>query len=619
MNGYKFLVVVAAVVSSTTAFADSETDMRNAKKLYERMTGVKVSAKKPEVKAVADLLAKGKQREAAAYITKTSDFLNVQIKNLSLRLSNKDESVKVGFNDFSALIVGVIRDNKDFREILTADYYYDVKGVADADDQRTRFFNQNNYVLAETNLLDLTKALVFQPRQKMVLWSYDTPYTASQKPAMNGVIKLEDNPEPSGVLTTRTFAERNLSGGSNRRAVEFSLKQFLCVSMAEAADSSASDQYVGRDVERFPAGDYNKYLTSCKSCHAVMDGMRPAFAKVDYVNFQNSTTTGNYSHMHGDFFSKNDIGRLYTDYLKDTVTPETNVIMPDLEINQENSVYYKTRYNFMIARGTAAAQAKSTLDGVLNTIRDPKILADLIVDFRAKKQAVLADLRTNRNNADYRTTYVKACLDNFNSTALTAQVQEEKFLQCNLDNKKDMSVLYAYYDEVLTAQKVSQEEKDRLLGKLINKGRNSPANLMVSYLQAIDKLKLYARSSFDSSTGVATKMNKGSYPYGFMVTSDAFVNNATLGSKATFFGWRGPNKTGGNGLKDFGRMLGDSRRFSQCMAKRVYESVCMKKLDSAQYTTLVRLGDRFEALDYNMKSLYQDIALDPACGLLKEQ
>lgn len=615
-KSYKGLIVVSLAFVCMNAQAASDTDMRNAKKLFERLTGVKVNSSKPELKKVADLLAEGKKLEAARFVTTLPEFLNVQVKNLSLRLSNKDESVKVPFNDFSALIVGVVRDNKDFRDVLTADYSYELTGVPNEDDQRTRYYNQSHYTVAETSYMDLTKALVLKPRQQMVVSSVDTPY--NQKDKSYPLVSLANQPEPSGVLTTRTFAERALGGGTNRRAVEFSLKQFLCVSMAEAADSSASDQYVGRDVERFPAGDYNKYLNTCKSCHSVMDGMRGAFAKMDYANFTNSGATGVYSMMHGDFFKDNGIAAAYTKYLNDVVNPAQSTLIPDLENNQELSVYYKTRYDYLILRGQKPEQAKATLDGILNTIRDPKIVASLVADFRAKKAAVLADLRTNRNDANYRTMYVKTCLDNLGNTALTAQVQEEKFLVCNLDNKDELSLLYASYNDSMVAKGATEAERMRLLGKLLQNGRQTNNTIIRPYLEAKEQLKLYPRNVFDSDTGVATKLNKGSYAYGFVVKSDTFVNNAVLGSKATFFGWRGPNKDGGNGPKDFGRMLGDSRRFSQCMAKRVYESVCLKKLESTQYTTLVRLGDRFEALNYNLKSLYQEVALDPVCGLIKD-
>lgn len=614
MRGYKYLVVVASAFSIINAHA-AESDMLKAKKLYERMTGVKVSSTKPELKKVAEFIAKGDTRGAANYITGTSDFLNVQVKNLSLKLSNKDESVKVPFNDFSALIVGVVRDGKDFREILTADYFYDVKNVPKVTDQRTRYFTQENFTPVETAYMDLQTSLQLQSRQKLVKTAWSTPYQQTDKSF--DLVNLADNPEPAGVFSTRTFAERNLSGGTNRRAVEFSLKQFLCVSMAEAADSSASDQYVGRDVERFPAGDHNKYLTSCKSCHSVMDGMRGAFAKMDYTNFTTGGATGTYSQMNGDFFNQHGIQAEYNTYNTNYIAPATKDILPDLELRQENSTWYTTRLAYLIKRGNTEAAARNTLNGTLNTIRDPAIANAQAADFSSKKAAFLEDLKANRAVDAYKTQYVAGCLNNLAKANTAVDEQRRLFLICNLDNKKEMSVLYGHYEANLSG--ATEAERTRLLGKLINKGKPAAINLVTPYLEAREELRLFPRNAFDSSTGVAAKMNKGSYPYGFVVTGDNFVNNAVLGSKSTFFGWRGGNAGGGQGVKEFGKMLSQSRRFSQCMAKRVYESVCLKKLESTQYTTLVRLGDRFEAVNYNLKSLYTEIALDPVCGLVKEE
>lgn len=621
MRGYKYLVVVASALSMANAHA-ADKDMLKAKRLYERMTGVKVSSTKPELKKVAEFISQNNDRGAANYITTTPDFLNVQVKNLSLRLSNKDESVKVPFNDFSALIVGVVRDNADFRDILTADYSYEVRGVANDTDERTRYINQNNYTPIETTYLDMTNKgiLVKNNNQKLVRNFWDTADTQANYKG-GQVVTLGGHPEPAGVFTTRTFAERNLSGGTNRRAVEFSLKQFLCVSMAEAADSSASDQYVGRDVERFPAGDHNKYLTSCKSCHSVMDGMRGAFAKMEYVNFTHGGATGTYSQMNGDFYVQQGILAEYNKYYADYVTPTINNILPDLVTNQENSTWFKARVAYLVSRGQTQAAATSTTMTTLNTIRDPAVANALFAEYRAvaANQTVLATIKTNFKAANYIAEYTATCLNKLGATTGTQQAREDGFLLCNLDGKKEFSLIYDFYSKKLTAAKVADAEKTRLLGKLINKGRPANINLATPYLQATGQLKQFPRNNFDSSNGVAVKMNKGSYPYGFVVNSDNFVNNATLGSKSSFFGWRGPASAGGSGVKDFGRMLSDSRRFSQCMAKRVYESVCLKKLEATQYSTLVRLGDRFEAVGYNLKNLYTEVALDPVCGVVKAE
>ncbi|MFM6927516.1 MAG: hypothetical protein ACKOX6_03590 [Bdellovibrio sp.] len=618
MFRYKACFAVIALSFSVQAqtITPTDADISLAKKLYERMTGVKASAKKAELQKVISLVAAGKNADAAAYITTTPDFLNVQVKNFALRLSNKDNSVNVGFNDFAALVTGVVRDNKDFRDILTAEYYYDITGGGNELDQRTRLINQTNYSVAETTYLDLTTALTFHPKQQLIVKSADTGIPQAER--SNLYVTTGDNPEPSGVFTTRTFAERSLSGGTNRRAVDFTMNQFLCVTMAEAADSNASDQYIGRDVERFPGGDYNKFLTSCKSCHSVMDAMRPAFGKMDYINLSNGQATGSYSNMNGQFYNNHKIGDQFTNFYNSFYKATIDTVLPDLDINQENSDYYKTRYAFLTARGATPESAKTTLAGVLNTIRDPKVANDLALSFRDKSASVLADVRSKKADAETKMFYTATCINHLSNAKLSVVDQEIKFLLCNLDDKKELSLLSSFYQTTLAANKVSDAEQTRLINKLNNKNRNSIANLVITYLQAKEQSELYPRGTFDSETGITTKLNKGSYAYGFMVKSDTFVNNATLGSKSTFFGWRGANKDGGKGINDYGKMISQSRRFSQCMAKRVYENTCGKKLTSNQYSTLVRLGDRFEAVKYNLKGLYQEIALDPACGIVKE-
>ena len=175
------------------------------------------------------------------------------------------------------------------------------------------------------------------------------------------------------------------------------MNQFLCVTMAEAADSNASDQFIGRDVERFPGGDYNKFLTSCKSCHSVMDAMRPAFGKMDYTNFTNGAATGIYSQMNGQFFKNHNLSDNYSKYFTDTFKAAIDAIIPDLEKNQENSEYYKVRYAFEYTRGMMAANAdpakvsasvKASIMATLNTIRDPQVALDIAANYRTKNAAI---------------------------------------------------------------------------------------------------------------------------------------------------------------------------------------------------------------------------------------
>jgi hypothetical protein len=371
-----FWGLICSIWFATTAHAQAvkENDMRSAKRLFERIAGVKVPSNHPSLKAMAALLAEGKHVQAAKVATESTEFINVQVKNFALKMSNKDDSIKVPFNDFSALVAGIIRDDRNFREVLVGDYYYDIIDPSNTNDadQRNRYFNQNSYIAVETNMMDLNSALVFKSKQQLVRSAKDT--SLLQRELNYNVVGLAEHPQPAGVLTTRTFAERNLSGGTNRRAVEFSLNKFLCVSIAEAADAKASDRMVGSDVERFPGGDNLKYETTCKACHAVLDGMRPAFGKLDYANFTNAAATGIFSQMHGGFFSSQKVNEDYNTYVNTIVNPQLAPVILDLENNQESSDYYTVRYNFLISRGATDANAKATLANVLNTIRDPAVL-----------------------------------------------------------------------------------------------------------------------------------------------------------------------------------------------------------------------------------------------------
>ncbi|MNT31544.1 hypothetical protein D3C72_1673840 [compost metagenome] len=115
--------------------------------------------------------------------------------------------------------------------------------------------------------------------------------------------------------------------------------------------------------------------------------------------------------------------------------------------------------------------------------------------------------------------------------------------------------------------------------------------------------------------GIITKMNKNNtiFPAGFVTTNDSFVNNATRPQNASFFEWRGA-ASGGNGVKAFGTVVSNSRRFSQCMAKRVFKTVCRKDLDpTTNQALLVRWGDEFEASGYQLKKLFESVAVKPEC------
>ncbi len=61
-------------------------------------------------------------------------------------------------------------------------------------------------------------------------------------------------------------------------------------------DAAVPDGRVRRDVDRAPTGNAKVYLTSCKGCHAGMDGLAGAFA---FFDFNNNALTYNATQVAG--------------------------------------------------------------------------------------------------------------------------------------------------------------------------------------------------------------------------------------------------------------------------------------------------------------------------------
>lgn len=291
-----------------TSAEDLKTFIPQAKKLYERITGVKISKNSPVVRTMALKLSVSDKSGAAEIAVNDSAFINVRSRNFAISLSNKSNSINMDLDETSMLILGIIRDNNDFRDILKAPYTYTLSNM-NAYNDKFLLTTTNPFTDADNRLLDLNSglkrvesisAIKEYNRGKINKINADKNLTLEEKSRLinENAIQFEDFPEPAGILTSRGFASTQYSGGSNRRPVEFIVKNFLCSSMAEIGNNTASDAYVGKDIDRFVGGSYSNYVNNCKSCHTVMDGMRGAFAKVDFSTML-AAYNGNGALVHG--------------------------------------------------------------------------------------------------------------------------------------------------------------------------------------------------------------------------------------------------------------------------------------------------------------------------------
>ncbi len=284
-----FLSILTILTSQ--AFAQDRTPRGEAHWMLERLTGVKYPATSPLITQMAEKIAAGDKLGAAEIATSQPAFLNVNVKQMALQMSTRDETIREPFNDFAAAFMGVARDRSDARELLYGNFYYAATdasripaGVTIRSDLVADLLRSNNhYVDLENNNVDIGAALVRVNGQQI----------------LNSNTTSIPNPDPAGVLTSRAFLGAHALAGTNRRLVEYTFRQFMCVSIQEWADGQASDLRIGRDVDRFPGGDHEKFLSTCKTCHTVMDGFRGAFAKWDFVenvgavHADNGATNGN--------------------------------------------------------------------------------------------------------------------------------------------------------------------------------------------------------------------------------------------------------------------------------------------------------------------------------------
>jgi hypothetical protein len=276
--------------------------------IYQRLAGVKAPIDAPILKQMETMIAAGNAVGAAALATNDPNFYNLTVKQLAAKMSTREETITVNLNDFVATFIGVVRDDRSAKELLTGNYIY----VGDF----TRFPAAiQTQINGNTNLANSVKIDTdFQVEQNLLSGNrhYDNlhslnldlsavltrregqPVLVRRQQADNNVVTrpttLRNNPDAAGLLTTRAFTGAHAVAGTNRRMVHFAFREFMCIDITQWADAQAPDVRVGRDVPRAPGGEPGFYLTSCKTCHSVMDGFRGAFASVDHPTNLEFTT-----------------------------------------------------------------------------------------------------------------------------------------------------------------------------------------------------------------------------------------------------------------------------------------------------------------------------------------
>jgi hypothetical protein len=211
----------------------------------------------------------GNANSAADIAMNDVNFYNVTLKNFAAPWSNRGRSVFVPLNDYIATVIGMIRDDEPFNELLSRDItYVGRSGVVAAAPSAN---NNNHYEQLETSNINLRDELEF-----------------AQQSSISGL----PSSATAGVMTSRAASEAFFIAGTNRAMFRFTLVNHLCNDMEQLHDPSLPPDRIRQDVSRSPGGDSRLFLNSCIGCHTGIDPMAQAFA---YYNYDDASGTLQYT------------------------------------------------------------------------------------------------------------------------------------------------------------------------------------------------------------------------------------------------------------------------------------------------------------------------------------
>jgi hypothetical protein len=120
--------------------------------------------------------------------------------------------------------------------------------------------------------------------------------------------------------------------------------------------------------------------------------------------------------------------------------------------------------------------------------------------------------------------------------------------------------------------------------------------------------------------GIAGKFNKNSDVFRaglnqdqWLVNDSSWVNYATRGTNATYFGWA-PGTTSGRGVREFGNMIAESQAYPSCLTKRAFRSLCKRDPVAADTAMINRVANSFRTVDnYSLRRLFERVAIQREC------
>jgi hypothetical protein len=268
LAGRLIQLVTFGLLSVALISTASAGPREQAKRIHDRLAGVPpTESVLQSMEAEVDVGQPGTAIDAAYRAMEDPNFYNVTLKNFAAPWTNREQSVFVPLNDYIATVVGMIRDNEPFNELLSADILYVGPGSLPPYSN----FNNDHYAQMEAQSIDMKTGLT--------------------RTSQSGITGLPPS-ATAGVWTTRAAAEAFFVAGTNRAQFRFTMMNHMCNDMEQVHDVKLSPDRIRQDVSRSPGGDSRLFLNNCIGCHTGMDPLAGAFA---YYNFNETTGSIEYT------------------------------------------------------------------------------------------------------------------------------------------------------------------------------------------------------------------------------------------------------------------------------------------------------------------------------------
>lgn len=236
------------------------TERAQARRMYDRLTGT------PPNEALLTVLenkivSEGLEQTALFIINPaephSKNFYTVTLKNFATPWTNRDQAIFAPLNDYTATVIGLVKDDADFRTVLFDDVVYIGSGTGIPAYSAT---SNAHYEALESENVDLRGL------------------TRTTQSSLNGLPPAAT----AGVITSRAASEAFFIDGTNRAMFRFTLLNHMCRDMEQIHDTSRPPDRIRQDVTRSPGGDSSVFNNNCIGCHSVMDSMAQAFAYYDF-------------------------------------------------------------------------------------------------------------------------------------------------------------------------------------------------------------------------------------------------------------------------------------------------------------------------------------------------